>query len=145
MMRKKQTNQKKLVVISFVAIIAIFFITLFTLNKKRVQNTDFQPNVEMIDRQRGMNGPGGQRGEMPKEATKMIQDRDLSAVAQSLGVTEDELKEAFNSSEVGRPNFEGVSEKLGVSTDELMNAMRLAGNNTDNDEVADPTVLEDEN
>ena len=50
---------------------------------------------------------------------------DFAAAAETLGVTEDVLKEAMGDPRDGRPDFTKIAETLGVTEEELITALGL--------------------
>jgi hypothetical protein len=50
---------------------------------------------------------------------------DLAAAAAELGVTEQQLRDAFGDMQQGQPDFATAAEKLGISEDSLRTALGL--------------------
>jgi len=75
----------------------------------------------------------GTTDETPTE----MEQPDLAAAAEQLGVTEEALKEALGDPSQGEPDFAAAAESLGVATEELENAMGVTGQGV----TADPYTV----
>jgi len=76
-----------------------------------------------------VNTPAGNAGAGPQQQYRglgfLSNETRISEAAAKLGVSEDALREALNSTAGGRPNLTTAAEQLGVTTQQLMDALGI--------------------